>query len=224
MSISPPEPAKRAGSTELALSSLPQGATLHSVTAAAAQVDGRPCLRVELTPEARSGKPDVDFIDQPTFVLLPVEFRNGTISVDIRGRIRPDAPDYARGFAGIAYRVVGTGSAFESVYLRPANGLKVSPPSPRDQRAVQYFAFPDWKFDRLRAQAAGDYEAAANIAPDEWASVVLSVKDTMLNVTVNGVPVLALGETKATPVSGSVGLWVDIGTEAFFANLRIADR
>jgi hypothetical protein len=34
----------------------------------------------------------------------------------------------------------------------PLNGRKTNPPSPRDQRAIQYFAYPNWKFDRLREQ------------------------------------------------------------------------
>ena len=35
--------------------------------------------------------------------------------------------------------------------------------------AVQYFAYPDWKFDRLREEFPdGRYEAGADIGPDEW--------------------------------------------------------
>jgi hypothetical protein len=42
-----------------------------------------------------------------------------------------------------------------------------SPPEPR--RRLQYFAYPDWKFDRPReAHPDGRYETGADIAPDEW--------------------------------------------------------
>jgi hypothetical protein len=59
--------------------------------------------------------------------------------------------------------------------------------SPRDQRAIQYFAYPDWKFDRLREQYPdGDYEAGADIGPDEWITLKLDIDDTRLTATING--------------------------------------
>lgn len=70
--------------------------------------------------------------------------------VDILSRLNGKGAADARAFAGIAYRITPGGDRFEAVYLRPLNGWKTNPPSPRDQRAVQYFAYPDWKFDRLR--------------------------------------------------------------------------
>jgi hypothetical protein len=39
-------------------------------------------------------------------------------------------------------------------------------------------------------------------------------------VTVNNVEILTVKETKAPPVIGDIGLFVDIGTEAYFSNLR----
>jgi hypothetical protein len=96
----------------------------------------------------------------PTFVLIPTDFKNGTIEVDILGRLNAKALPDARAFVGLAYRVVDAEARFESVYLRPLNGQKTSPPSPRDKRAIQYFAYPDWKFDRLRKEYPdGRYEA-----------------------------------------------------------------
>jgi hypothetical protein len=93
------------------------------------------------------------------------------------------------------------------------NGQKMNPPSPRDQRAIQYFAYPNWKFDRLREQYSdGDYEAGADIGPDEWITLKLDIDDTRLTATVNGTQTLALSETKAAPLAGAVGLFVDIGS------------
>jgi hypothetical protein len=66
--------------------------------------------------------------------------------------------------AGIACRTTGDGERFgRSTW--PLTGQ--NRPSPRDQRAIQYFGYPDWKFDRLREQYPGDYEAGADIGPDE---------------------------------------------------------
>ena len=39
--------------------------------------------------------------------------------------------------------------------------------------------------------------------------------------TVNGVPALTIDQPKAQPRTGTIGLFVDIGTEAFFANLTV---
>ncbi len=70
----------------------------------------------------------------------------------------------------------------------------------------------------------GDYEAGADIGPDEWITLKLDIDDTRLTATVNGTESLALSETKATPVAGAVGLFVDIGSESFFSNLKITPR
>ena len=43
-------------------------------------------------------------------------FHNGTIEVDICGRLRSDAPDYARSFIGIVFRAADDGREFESFY------------------------------------------------------------------------------------------------------------
>ena len=169
---------------------LPAGARLRSVTAAPATAAGRTALRVELTDAVTlRGTPGVDYIDMPTFVIIPARFTTGTIEVDILSRLNSKGPADARAFAGIAYRITDDGDRFEAVYVRPLNGAKTSPPPPRHQRAVQYFAYPDWKFDRLRVEYPdGRYEAGADIAPD---------------------------------TAGAVGLFVDIGTEAYFSNLQI---
>ena len=133
------------------LAALPPLTSYRSVTARAINIDARTALRVELEDTvATSGRPGIDYIDMPTFVVLPMAFAEGTISVDIRSRLNASAPDFTRAFAGIAYRISEDCKRFECVYIRPMNGLKANPLPPRDKRAVQYFAFPAWKFDRLR--------------------------------------------------------------------------
>lgn len=231
-----------------ALDTLPAGALPLSVTASPATVGGQAALRVSLTDNIAShGVPSVDYIDMPTFVRIPTDFTTGTIEVEVLSRLTADAPEYARAFAGIAYHptyldpagLKGTGNdasahRFEAVYLRPMNGRKVSPLAPRDRRAAQYFAYPDWKFDRLReVYPEGRYEAGAAIGPDEWINLRVEVGITTLSVLVNGDPFLREIVAKSLPARGSeahvnqaawggdVGRWVDIGTEAYFANLRL---
>jgi hypothetical protein len=205
------------------LTKLPEESELRSVTAVPTEVSGRMALRVELTDAVTLyGKPGVDYVDMPTFLIIPASFENGTIVVDILSRLNGKGPADARAFAGIAYRITDGGDCFEAVYLRPLNGWKTNPPSPRDQRAVQYFAYPDWKFDRLREEFPdGRYEAGADIGPDEWITLKIDIEGTRLTVAVNGTEVLRLTETKAAPVAGNIGLFVDVGSESFFSNLTV---
>ena len=212
-------------STVYALEALPSGATLRKVTAAPADYKGRKALKVELVKTVNDGRPGIDFGDTPTFVAIPANFRNGTIEVDLLGRLNGKGPPDARAFVGLAYRIVEDGSRFESVYLRPLNGRKTNPPAPRDRRAIQYFAYPDWRFGRLREEYPdGRYEAGADIAGDEWIALRLDIDEDRVSVVVDGIEGLAVREPKATPASGAIGLWVDIGTEGYFANLRITPR
>ena len=209
----------------LDLAALPPGAEFHRVTAMPVDYKGRKALKVALSEAVSGGRPGIDFGDTDTFVMLPVSFRNGTIEVDLLGRLTATAPPDSRAFAGIAYRIADNGKQFESVYVRPLNGLKLNPPPPRDRRAIQYFAYPDWRFARLReAYPDGRYEAGARIAGDEWIALRLDVEEDKVRVSVNGEQRLVVTEPKAWPASGAVGLWVDIGTEAYFANLRITPR
>jgi hypothetical protein len=105
--------------TAYELAELPEESTLRSVTAVPADIAGRRALRVELTDEVTlQGKAGVDYVDMPTFVIIPADFKNGTIELD------------------------------------------------------------------------------------------------RLSVT----------ETKATPIAGDIGLFVDIGSESFFSNLKITRR
>jgi hypothetical protein len=172
---------------------------------------------------ARHGRMGLDYGDQPTFVVIPADFTTGTIEVDILGRLTPEAPELARGFAGLAYHLTDGGDGFESVYLRPTNGTKNNPPSPRDQRAIQYFAYPTWPYDRLReVYPDGRYESGADIGLDEWIHLRLDIETRRVTASVNGIMTLVVDEVKAPPLTGDVGLFVDIGTHAFFANLTVS--
>ena len=152
------------------LAALPQGAVLRSVTATPTIVEDRPALRIELTDAVTfDGRPGVDYVDQPTFVIVPVAFTTGLLEVDIRSRLNRKGPADARAFAGLAYHITDEADHFEAVYLRPLNGRRLNPPPPRHIRAVQYFAYPDWPFNRLRDDYPdGRFEAGADIEPDQW--------------------------------------------------------
>jgi 3-keto-disaccharide hydrolase len=206
------------------LSRLLAGAVPRSVSVSAAVVDGRDAVRVELLESvSRDGVPDVDYVDMPTFLELPIEFEDGSISVDIRAQLNGYWPEGARGFAGLAFRVQPEAATFESVYLRPTNGRRAGAPSPRDRRAIQYFAYPDWRFERLRTTYPGVYETGADIDIDQWVTLRIEVDADRLDAYVDGVLTLAVDPTLLPPRSGRIGLFVDIGTIAWFSNLQVGN-
>lgn len=201
---------------------LPNGSSLRGVESWSSAFLGRSALQVQLDAATRGGELGKQFGDEPTFVLLSNTILNGVIEVDVAAQLRPDAPDFARGLVGLAYRVQEDGRHFESVYLRPLNGVRLNPPPPRDRRAIQYFAYPDWKFDRLRKdEPDGGYEAAADILPEKWFTLRVELNGRAVRALVNGVECLCLANAKLEPCRGRIGLWVDIGTEGYFRNLRI---
>ncbi len=167
--------------------------------------------------------PAITAFDEPTFVKLAGrDFKNGTIEVKVMSKLLKDAPDFARGFIGLAFRINEDNSKFECIYVRPTNGRAEA--QLRRNRTVQYFSYPDFKFDRLRKEAAGEYETYVDIGLDEWISLKIEVKDEKARLYVNGSkqPVLIVNDLKQGAGSaGDVGLWVDVGTEGYFTDLRI---
>ncbi|MGK9147747.1 DUF1080 domain-containing protein [Plantibacter flavus] len=196
---------------------------LRSVVAAPDASAGRSCVRVRLDPQVEAhGVPGVDYVDQPTFAILPDITTDAVIEVEILSRLRPDAPEYARGFAGIAFRISDDAERFEAVYLRPTNGIRTGVDEPRRSRGLQYFAYPDWPFDRLRTERPdGGYESAADIAPDEWIRLRIEVRGRHITARVNDDEVVEFGTGLAEPRPGRIGFWVDIGTDAVFSKLRV---
>lgn len=204
------------------LDSIPAGAVPHRVTAGPVTIAGRAAVRVELLhDEPGTAVRGIDHVDAPTFLVLPVQFSDGSIDVDVRSRLNGKGLPDARAFAGIAYRISPGRDRFDAVYLRPLNGLRSDPPPPRRQRAVQQFSYPGWPFDRLRATFPdGRHEAPADIGPDEWIHLRLGLDGRHCTVTVDGRTVLDV-DSRVEPVPGAIGLFVDTGTEAFFADLTV---
>lgn len=162
-------------------------------------------------------------VDEPTFARIKeIDFTNGTIEVKVLSRLLPNAPEIARGFIGIAFRINDSNSQFESIYIRPTNGRAEN--QLRRNRSIQYFSYPDYKFERLRKEAPGEYEAYTDMALDQWIKLEIVVKGTKAQFFVNDSkqPSLLVNDLKHGAFSsGAIGLWVDIGTEGFFTDLKI---
>jgi hypothetical protein len=187
-----------------------------SVSAASARIMEKDTLRVIKDPA-------VTAFDEPTFAKQTgVRFTNGTIAVQVLSTLLADAPDFARGFIGIAFRISEDNTAFECIYLRPTNGRAEH--QLRRNRSIQYFSFPDFKFDQLRNEAPGEYETYADMGLNEWIDFMIVVKGAQAKLFLDGhtQPALIVNDLKHGPdAAGAIGLWVDIGTEGYFADLRI---
>jgi hypothetical protein len=188
-------------------------------------------VNVSLSLEKLKGKDVVKVIkdptvrepDEPTFVKIKgVEFINGTIEVTVLSKLLPNAPEGARGFIGVAFRIDDRNSKFECLYIRPTNGR--ADDQLRRNHATQYFSFPDYKFDRLRNEANGVYESYADMALNEWIKIKIEVTGQRANLFLNDnkQPSLIVNDLKhGDSSSGTIGLYVDNGTEGFFTDLKI---
>lgn len=187
-----------------------------SVSMSAAKISGKNTIRVIKDAAVKA-------FDEPTLAKLKnVNFKNGTIEVKVLSRLLKDAPADARGFIGIAFRINESNSKFECMYIRPTNGrVEIQL---RRNRATQYFSYPDFKFDRLRKDAPGEYESYVDIGLNEWIDLKIEVKGVKAKLFVNGSkqPVLIVNDLKhGSDLSGAIGLWLEFGTEGYFADLKI---
>lgn len=150
-----------------------------------------------------------------------IDFHNGTIEVKMLSRLLMDAPEFARGFIGIAFRINDDDSTFESFYLRPTNGRSCEDPI-RQRRGGQYFSYPTYTFEFFRDRNITDYETKADIDLNEWIDLKAVIEDETATFYVNGEKSMVVNNLKHGRESkGKIGLFVDIGTEAFFKDLNV---
>lgn len=162
-------------------------------------------------------------VDEPTFVRIKDrDFRNGTIEVKVLSRLLKNAPALSRGFIGIAFRINEDNSRYESIYIRPTNGR--ADDQVRRNHSVQYYSYPDFKFDRLRKESPEKYESYADMGLNEWISLKIEVngQQAKLFLNDNKYPALIVNDLKhGEGIGGGIGLWVDVGTEGYFKDLKI---
>ena len=180
------------------------------------EIDGKEVVRV-------TKDPMVQAVDEPTFAkLVNSDFKNGIIQVTVLSKLLENAPDYARGFIGVAFRINQDNSKFEGLYIRPTNGRAEE--QLRRNRSTQYFSYPDFKFDRLMEETPGKYESYADMGLNEWIKIKIEVEDEKAKLFLNDSkqPVLVVNDLKhGAELTGCIGLWVDIGTDGYFTDLRV---
>jgi hypothetical protein len=166
--------------------------------------------------------------DTDTFAFVPgLDFRDGTIELDVAGSLLPGAPPDARGFIGITFRIDAESGGFasEGFYIRPTNGR--ADDQVRRNRSTQYFSYPGYDFDRLRREAPGRYESYVDLVPGEWTHLRIEVSGATARLFVGSAaqPALIVRDLKrGADAHGTVGLFVGIGTDGHFRNLSVRPR
>jgi hypothetical protein len=187
---------------------------LFGVTAQPVNYRGRKALEIREDPGSKSP-------GQAVALLKGTDFTDGTIEVDLAGAPVAGAPEGARGFVGVAFRSGDDASRFEYFYLRPTNGR--ADEQLRRNHSTQYASHPDYPWNRLRKENPGVYEAYVDLEPGVWTRIRIVVKGTRGELYVNGAsqPCLIVNDLKLGKTHGLVGLWIDVGTQAYFANLKV---
>lgn len=152
------------------------------VKASVVQLDGEQVLRVVRDMDSF---PFEKGVDEPTFAkLTDLNLENGSVEVKVLSRLLPNAPAFARGFIGLAYRINADNSAYESIYIRPTNGRAED--KIRRNHSVQYYAYPEYKFDRLRKEFPEQFETYADMGLDEWITMRIEFDGKSAKLFLNG--------------------------------------
>lgn len=145
-----------------------------------------------------------------------IEFSDGTIACDLKGK---DVPQQS--FLGIAFHGLDS-TTYDAVYFRPFNFRAQDPVSRR--HAVQYHSNPAYGWQRLRAEHPDEYEKAVNPVPDPnaWFHTRLIVASPAVSVFVGDAkdPCLVVNQLSDRR-KGLLGLWVGNMSGGDFANLTI---
>jgi len=143
-----------------------------------------------------------------------LKFSEGTLEIDLLG-----AGTQQASFLGLAFGVVDP-KTFEAVYFRPFRFADSD--SDARRHGVQYVAWPQYTWEKLRKDKPGVYEAAIQPVPDPagWFHARIEVTKQKVSVSVDGSTRPCLVVDRLGHREGDVGLWVD-SMPGSFRNLHI---
>jgi hypothetical protein len=202
-----------------------EGLRLHNVIAEPAMLQGKKGLRLRVSDDAArrlEGMPSGQLELEELAWIEGVAFANGVIEAEVAGAPAPGAPEGARGFVGVAFRLQEDGKTYDGFYLRPTNGRAED--QERRNHSVQYISHPDWPWYRLRKETPSKYEAYVDLVPATWTKIKIEVRGdhARLYVHDNQQPTLVVNDVKSgASAKGAVALWLGPGTIAHFRNLRV---
>jgi len=151
--------------------------------------------------------------------LKGIEFSNGTIEFDVRGK-----DVQGQSFVGVAFHGLDS-TTYDAIYLRPFN-FRTEDPA-RRSHAVQYISHPTYTWQKLRAERPGIFEQPVNPAPDPnaWFHVRVVVASPKVSVFVGDAKEPCLVVTRLNDrTNGLVGLWVGNNSGGDFADLKIVSN
>ncbi len=147
--------------------------------------------------------------------LKGLDFKTGTIDVDLRGK-----DVFQQSFLGIAFHGVDT-ITYDAIYFRPFNFQSTD--TLRRKHTVQYISEPNFSWDKLRAEHPLVYENAVNPFPQAtaWfhARIVVTEDEVIVYTDHSSTPSLTVKKLN-TRQDGLIGLW-SLGLTGDFANLDI---
>jgi len=145
-----------------------------------------------------------------------VQFSNGTIELDIRGK-----DVLQQSFVGVAFHGLNE-TTFDAVYFRPFNFKSDDPV--RRSHAVQYVSHHTYTWNKLRTERPNQFEQPVAPPPDpnQWfhARVVIAFPSVRVFVNDAAAPALDIKQLSDRK-SGWVGVWVGNGSDGAFANLTV---
>jgi hypothetical protein len=145
-----------------------------------------------------------------------VQFSNGTIELDIRGK-----DVLQQSFVGVAFHGLNE-TTFDAVYFRPFNFK--SDDAVRRAHAVQYVSHPIYTWNKLRTERPNQFEQPVAPPPDpnQWfhARVVIAFPSVRVFVNDAAAPALDIKQLSDRK-TGWVGVWVGNGSDGAFANLTV---
>jgi hypothetical protein len=148
--------------------------------------------------------------------LKGVEFSNGIIEVDLRGKNVDQSS-----FVGICFHGRDQDS-FDAIYLRPFNFMKHD--SVPFYHSIQYTSYPIYTWEKLRKEFTGQYESSIpeRPDPDSWIHlrIVVNYPDITVYANSSTNPVLKIRQLSDVRL-GKIGLFVGDGSDGDFANLSL---
>ncbi len=169
-----------------------------------------------LTDGARKGVRLSEAEGEGSAYLPGIEFANGTIELDMKGKDVQGAS-----FVGVAFHGVD-GTTFDGIYFRPFN-FKTEDQA-RVLRAVQYISHPAHPWQQLRTDHPGQYEKPVKPVPDPnaWFHARVVVESPKVSVFVGDAKEPCLTVTQLSDrKKGQVGIWVGNTSGGDFANFKI---
>ena len=148
-----------------------------------------------------------------------IEFENGTIELDIKGKNIP-----GKSFVGVAFHIQDN-ETFNAVYFRPFNFK--NPDKTRSGHSVQYISHPEFTWHKLRGEFPEQFENPVSPIPnpDDFfhAKVIVNWPTVKVYVEDSEEPSLDVN-MKSKFKKGKVGFWVGNGSDGEFKNFVVTKK